>query len=126
MRSETGQVDAELTAQVLRDAGLAVVSLPVQASASVHTPQAQPTAGAVSAAEAATAGLASALGEGAWPSAAPAGTDADGLLRPLWQQVAELERAAIARALQTTGGNKLAAARLLGISRAKLYAAGLS
>ena len=43
-------------------------------------------------------------------------------LRPLWQQVAELERVAIARALQASGGNKQAAARLLGISRAKLYA----
>ena len=35
---------------------------------------------------------------------------------------AELERQAIAQALQATGGNKLATARLLGISRAKLYA----
>ena len=43
-------------------------------------------------------------------------------LRPLWQQVAELERVAIARALEASGGNKQAAARLLGISRAKLYA----
>ena len=48
----------------------------------------------------------------------PAGAD----LRPLRQQVAELERNAIAQALQRTGGNKLATARLLGISRAKLYA----
>ena len=43
-------------------------------------------------------------------------------LRPLWQQVAELERVAIAQALEASGGNKQAAARLLGISRAKLYA----
>ena len=43
-------------------------------------------------------------------------------LRPLKVQVAELERQAIAKALQRTGGNKLATARLLGISRAKLYA----
>jgi DNA-binding NtrC family response regulator len=42
-------------------------------------------------------------------------------LRPLAEQVAELERQAIAAALAATGGNKLAAARLLGISRAKLY-----
>ena len=42
-------------------------------------------------------------------------------LRPLAEQVAELERQAIAAALSATGGNKLAAARLLGISRAKLY-----
>ncbi|WP_332814628.1 sigma-54 interaction domain-containing protein [Ramlibacter sp.] len=42
-------------------------------------------------------------------------------LRPLAEQVAEVEHAAIAAALAATGGNKLAAARLLGISRAKLY-----
>jgi len=42
-------------------------------------------------------------------------------LRPLAQQVAELEQQAIAQALAATGGNKLAAAKLLGISRAKLY-----
>ncbi|MEJ7931735.1 sigma 54-interacting transcriptional regulator [Ramlibacter sp. AN1015] len=42
-------------------------------------------------------------------------------LRPLAQQVAELERDAILAALAHTGGNKLAAARLLGISRATLY-----
>ena len=43
------------------------------------------------------------------------------LLRPLAQQVAEVERLAIQAALARTGGNKFAAARLLGISRAKLY-----
>ena len=37
------------------------------------------------------------------------------------QQVAELERRAIAAAMAATGGNKLAASRLLGISRATLY-----
>ncbi|MDB5860893.1 MAG: bacterial regulatory, Fis family protein [Ramlibacter sp.] len=42
-------------------------------------------------------------------------------LRPLAQQVAEVERQAIQAALEATGGNKVAAARLLGISRAKLY-----
>ena len=40
---------------------------------------------------------------------------------PEAEQVAELEQRAIAAAMQTTGGNKLAAARLLGISRATLY-----
>jgi transcriptional regulator with PAS, ATPase and Fis domain len=52
-----------------------------------------------------------------------AATDAAGqdLLRPLPQQVAELERRAIAAAMAATGGNKLAATRLLGISRATLY-----
>lgn len=43
------------------------------------------------------------------------------LLRPLAQQVAELERKAIAAAMSATGGNKLATSRLLGISRATLY-----
>ncbi|NML45155.1 sigma 54-interacting transcriptional regulator [Ramlibacter sp. G-1-2-2] len=42
-------------------------------------------------------------------------------LRPLAEQVAEVERAAIQAALEATGGNKVAAAKLLGISRAKLY-----
>ncbi len=43
------------------------------------------------------------------------------LLRPLSQQIAELEQQAISAAMASTGGNKLAAARLLGISRATLY-----
>jgi transcriptional regulator with PAS, ATPase and Fis domain len=43
------------------------------------------------------------------------------VLRPLAEQVAEIERIAIQAALEATGGNKLAAAKLLGISRAKLY-----
>ena len=42
--------------------------------------------------------------------------------RPLAVQVAELEAQALAMALQATQGNKVAAAKLLGISRAKLYA----
>ena len=42
-------------------------------------------------------------------------------LRPLAEQVAELEARALAAALAASGGNKLAAARRLGISRAKLY-----
>ncbi|MEP6790326.1 MAG: sigma 54-interacting transcriptional regulator, partial [Ramlibacter sp.] len=42
-------------------------------------------------------------------------------LRPLAEQVADLERQAIEAAMGATGGNKLAAAKLLGISRAKLY-----
>ncbi len=58
------------------------------------------------------------------PAAIPAsvaGASADGI-RPLKVRVAELERQAIAEAMRSTGGNKLATARLLGISRAKLYA----
>jgi transcriptional regulator with PAS, ATPase and Fis domain len=43
------------------------------------------------------------------------------LLAPLAQQVQALERLAVAAALKSTQGNKLAAAKLLGMSRAKLY-----
>jgi transcriptional regulator with PAS, ATPase and Fis domain len=42
-------------------------------------------------------------------------------LRPLAELVADVERQAIRAALAQTGGNKLAASRLLGISRATLY-----
>ncbi len=55
------------------------------------------------------------------PVAAPAAAGPAGPLRPLAEQVAELERRAIREALAATSGNKLAAAKLLGISRAKLY-----
>jgi transcriptional regulator with PAS, ATPase and Fis domain len=44
-----------------------------------------------------------------------------GPLRPLPQLIAELERSSIRSALVATGGNKVSAARLLGISRATLY-----
>ncbi|MFO1191732.1 MAG: sigma 54-interacting transcriptional regulator [Rhodoferax sp.] len=43
------------------------------------------------------------------------------LLRPLAEQLAEVEQQALSAALAATGGNKLAAARLLGIARATLY-----
>ncbi|MGH6639041.1 MAG: helix-turn-helix domain-containing protein [Polaromonas sp.] len=51
----------------------------------------------------------------------PVAAPPPGALRPLAEQVAQLERQAIAAALSATQGNKLAAARLLGISRATLY-----
>jgi transcriptional regulator with PAS, ATPase and Fis domain len=54
------------------------------------------------------------------PQRAASATNPD-TLRPLAEQVAQVERQAIQAALAATGGNKLAAARLLGISRAKLY-----
>jgi DNA-binding NtrC family response regulator len=53
--------------------------------------------------------------------AVPAAAARDEDLRPLPQRIAELERSAIAAALQRTGGNRTAAAKLLGISRASLY-----
>jgi transcriptional regulator with PAS, ATPase and Fis domain len=52
---------------------------------------------------------------------APAAAARGNALRPLADQVADVERQAIGAALAATGGNKLATARLLGISRAKLY-----
>src|SRR3954468_19046334 len=59
------------------------------------------------------------VGPAALPGPVPAAST--NLLRPLAEQVAEIERAAIEAALAATKGNKVAAARLLGISRAKLY-----
>jgi DNA-binding NtrC family response regulator len=55
------------------------------------------------------------------PAQAAGATSPADALRPLADQVAEVERRAIQAAMEATGGNKLAAARLLGISRAKLY-----
>jgi transcriptional regulator with PAS, ATPase and Fis domain len=52
---------------------------------------------------------------------ASAAAEAGDPLRPLAEQVAALERRAIAAALQACGGNKVAAAKMLGISRATLY-----
>jgi transcriptional regulator with PAS, ATPase and Fis domain len=55
------------------------------------------------------------------PAAPVPATAANDDLRPLPEQIAELERRAIAAALARTGGNRVAAAKLLGISRASLY-----
>ncbi|MDN3922494.1 sigma-54 interaction domain-containing protein [Roseateles violae] len=55
------------------------------------------------------------------PAAEEAAAAPEALLRPLPEQIAALERRAIAAALAQTRGNKLAAARLLQISRAALY-----
>jgi transcriptional regulator with PAS, ATPase and Fis domain len=56
-------------------------------------------------------------------AAAQAFVDAEATadLRPLPAQIAELEQRAITAALQRCGGNRAAAARMLGISRASLY-----
>ena len=59
-----------------------------------------------------------------WPAmAGEQGADAspEAVLRPLAEQVAALEQRAIEAAMAATSGNKVAAAKLLGISRAKLY-----
>jgi transcriptional regulator with PAS, ATPase and Fis domain len=55
------------------------------------------------------------------PAVQPAAAPAEPVLRPLPEQVAELEQTAIGAALRATGGNRVAAARLLKISRAALY-----
>ena len=55
------------------------------------------------------------------PIRATADAPANDLLQPLPDQVAALERAAIAAALRATGGNRLAAAKMLRMSRAALY-----
>ncbi|OOG55343.1 sigma 54-interacting transcriptional regulator [Polaromonas sp. C04] len=91
MRSDSLRIDAPQLEVVLREAGIEKIS-PV--------PAMQPMPGHEAAA---------AAGDGALP------------LRPLAQQIEELERRAISAALAASGGNKLAAARLLGISRATLY-----
>jgi DNA-binding NtrC family response regulator len=57
----------------------------------------------------------------ATPEPAAAGAAAYALGKPLSQAVAELEASAIRAALQATGNNKQATARMLGIARATLY-----
>ena len=103
LRSEGGPLELELLNRVLQDSGLTPVR-PVLVSCS-QTPV--PSAGMPS--------LGGASSTAVHQSQRPAS------LRPLAEQVAELEQQAIAQAMQHTGGNKVAAARLLGISRAKLY-----
>jgi DNA-binding NtrC family response regulator len=95
LRSDTGVIDAEEVAQVLRLSGLSDIS----------------PASPLSAVDAEG---------GAWASGDRLAQAPD-LQRPLAQQVEELERRAVAAALQATQGNKVAAARMLGLSRAKLY-----
>ena len=55
------------------------------------------------------------------PQTAPALLAPAERVRTLSERVAELERQAIAEALLATGGNRVAAARRLGISRSVLY-----
>ncbi len=55
------------------------------------------------------------------PAPAPAPVPVPAGIVPLPQAIAELEARSIREALAATGGNKLAASRLLGISRATLY-----
>ncbi|HTT11444.1 MAG TPA: sigma 54-interacting transcriptional regulator [Burkholderiaceae bacterium] len=56
-----------------------------------------------------------------WRAGAAANERQGGSTSPLPQRIAELERESIRSALAATGGNKVSAAKLLGISRATLY-----
>ncbi len=96
LRSESQAIDAALLERVLRDAGLE----PTAPAPVPHSPE-------------------SPLGT---PAREASLVDDAALLRPLAEQVAALERRAIAAALKAHGGNKQAVARQLGISRATLYA----
>jgi transcriptional regulator with PAS, ATPase and Fis domain len=92
LRSDTGLMDAPEVAVVLRESGLSQISpVPMQ------IPLAR---------------------QPVWPMVSQ---DQDALLTPLSQQVEALERLAVAKALEVTQGNKVAAAKMLGVSRAKLY-----
>ncbi len=92
LRSDSLSVNAAQMEMLLRDSGMATIAVPVAQGA----------------------------GSGANRSPGESGASTD-LLRPLNEQVADLERRAMAAAMAATSGNKLAASRLLGISRATLY-----
>ena len=59
--------------------------------------------------------------EPAAPTSGPATAVSLDTLRPLPERIEAVERDAIAEALRLTGGNRMATARLLQISRASLY-----
>jgi len=107
---------------VLQPLDLARALVPAQAAVEGMTaPAVQPAAPQAATAPpgkqpevAVTAGAAAATAAGAVAPALAA-------IQPLAQAVAALEARAIREALAATGGNKQAAARLLGIARATLY-----
>ena len=86
MRSDSQHIETQALEQVLREAGVEQVPMPL-----------------------------------GWDDAVGRGGNGGHPLRPLAVQVADLEERAIEAAMTETGGNKVAAAKLLGISRAKLY-----
>ena len=119
MRSDTQRVEVEHVASVLRDAGLepspakaVLLSAGVPDLAPTQTPApAQFQAQFQVFAGRADAGAGCVAEQGALA----------GLLRPLPEQIAEMEARAIAAAMQVHCGNKAAVAKALGISRATLY-----
>ncbi len=97
MRSDSHRIDVPQLEAVLRESGvqqLDVVSAPIHAVA-----QSNPVVMT------------------AMPS-----SDTSALLRPLSEQVAELEQQAIHAAMEACRGNKAAVAKMLGMARATLYA----
>ena len=96
MRSDSNRIEVEALEAVLREGGMTPLAVAVPSVAEIPRPVAPDSFGA------------------ALPHP-------DSLLRPLDVQVAELEARAITATLQACKGNKLAAAKQLGISRAKLY-----
>jgi transcriptional regulator with PAS, ATPase and Fis domain len=85
----------------------------------LETPLPPPTATGVPGVAAVGGGQRSPADPGA--GVAPTGEGIGATQRPLPEQVRELEQRAIAQALLACRGNRVAAARLLGISRATLY-----
>lgn len=100
MRSDTALIDADAIAQVLRDAGQdPVVPVAPAPGETERTP----------------------LGLTQPESSTDPTAKTPHLVRPLAEQIAALETQAIQEALATFGGNKVAVAAALGISRATLY-----
>jgi transcriptional regulator with PAS, ATPase and Fis domain len=103
MRSDSPRIDVQQLQTVLRESGVQPMeSMPTAASATANSDSAPDH-----------------------DRPATIAADLDGgseLLRPLAEQVAELEQRAIQAALRANRGNKAAAAKMLGMARATLYA----
>jgi transcriptional regulator with PAS, ATPase and Fis domain len=95
MRSDSTRIEVEQLEEVLRESGVQWIEPALASVAADVAPK--PVGGDLAA-------------------------DAESLLQPLSEQVAALERRAIEAALAANQGNKVAAAKMLGISRATLYA----
>ena len=117
MRSDTQRVEVAHVASVLRDAGLE----PSPAKAVLLSAGVPDLAPARTPAQSPAQFLAGAVRADAEEGNAAEQSASAGLLRPLPEQIAELETRAIAAAMQAHGGNKAAVAKALGISRATLY-----
>ena len=125
MRSDSPVIDAAQLVSVLREAGIEPAA-PVARRTALTDTFADAFADTFIDGCAKADGLTCATGstplEGPLhaPLHTPLHSESD-LLRPLSEQIAQLERRAIGAALKAHNGNKLATARQLGISRATLY-----